>query len=292
MVKTNSTSLEQDQADTAESKDVKIKKTRSPNYPSISLETAVSKTNTLYQAFRRHPMPLVQVMQKLDYKLDSSVGQQITAAMKAYGLVDIDGAGKTRTMAISASGEMIVRSHPDRPKLLKTAALAPRIHKELWDKYYSGSEPTPTEVVQNYLIWERKEGKFNEQVVDQFLSHFSDTISFANLNISDTILSGEKEEEEETPDEDQNETPDPKNLLKPKKKTMTVNPGQIAASITLFGDGDFQVVAPEKITPANKPLVVAWLRGLLGQLAGVEIKEEELDPGDSPTSTEGNNDDG
>ncbi len=283
MAETASKSQQQDQAGTAESNGVKIKKTRSPNYPSINLETAVSKTNTLYQAFRRHPMPQVKVMQKLGYKPDSSVGQQVIAALKAYGLVDITGTGKTRSVAISEPGEKIVRSHPDRPKLLQVAAFTPRIHMELLDKYYSGGKETPIDVVRNYLIWERAEGKFNEQVVNQFLAQFAETILFAKQNTSGIISSEQLKEADETPGNGTDETHDPKIPPKPKKETMTVNPGQIAASITLFGDGDFQVVAPEKITSANKLLVVPWLRRLLGQLTGGEIKENELDPSDGGT---------
>lgn len=283
MAETAPMSQEQDEAGVGVSDRVKIKKTRSPNYPSINLETAVSKTNTLFQAFRRHPMPQAQVLQKLDYTADSSVGQQVIAALKAYGLVDTTGTGKNRTVAITEPGEQIVRSHPDRPMLLGAAALAPRIHMELWGKYYSADKETPIEVVQNYLLWDRPEGKFNEQVVDQFLAQFTETISFANLNTSGIISPEELDETEKTPSNDVPETHDPKPPLKPKNKTMTASPGQIAASITLFGDGDFQVVAPEKIASANKPLVVAWLRGLLGQLVGGEIEENELDPGDGET---------
>lgn len=280
MAETAPMSQEQDQAGVGVSDGVKIKTTRSPNYPSINLETAVSKTNTLFQAFRHHPMPQVQVMKKLGYKPDSSVGQQITAALKAFGLVDITGSGKNRLVAISERGEKIVRSHPDRPELIGMAALTPRIHTELWSRFYGVGKETPIEVVRHYLIWERSEGKFNEQVVDQFLAQFAETISFANLNTSGIISPGELDEADETPGNGTDETHDPKIPPKPKKETMTVNPGQIAASITLFGDGDFQVVAPEKITSANKTLVVPWLRRLLGQLTGGEIEEDELDPGD------------
>lgn len=283
MAETAPMSQEQEQVGVGVSDGVKIKKTRSPNYPSINLETAVSKTNVLYQAFRDHPMPQVQVMKKLAYTPDSSVGQQVIAALKAYGLVDITGTGKNRKVAISEPGEKIVRSHPDRPKLLQVAAFAPRIHMELWDKFYSGGKDTPIAVVRNYLIWERAEGKFNEQVVNQFLAQLAETILFAKLYTSGIISSEQLKEADETPGNGTDETHDPKTLLKPKNETMTASPGQIAASITLHGDGDFQVVAPEKIASANKPLVVAWLRGLLGQLGVSEVKEDELDPGDGGT---------
>lgn len=170
-----------------EAKPSKPPKHRSPNFPSINLSVSIDKTATLYQHFKRHPMPLAKVLEKLDYKADSSSGQQVAAALKAFGLVDVNGTGKSRTIAVSENGEKIVRNHAQRPDLIKVAALSPKVHREMWVKFFSEAEPSPPAVVRQYMLWDRPEGKFSELSADAFLKEFAETISFAKVGSSDKI---------------------------------------------------------------------------------------------------------
>jgi hypothetical protein len=119
----------------------------------------------------------------------SALGNQCIAALKAYGLLDVAGSGKTRKAAITEDAERIVRRAPDRSDLLRQAAVLPSIHKELLDEYADNGLP-PDEILHTYLVWERDGGRFNEDVVDDFIGHFRETLEFAGIEKTDKIGDG------------------------------------------------------------------------------------------------------
>jgi hypothetical protein len=244
-------------AATAETPEQKLSKARSPNYPNINLETAVSKANTLYQAYRRHKMPQSQMIQKMDYKADSSVGQQVIAAMKAFGLIDIEGTGPNRSVAVSESAEKIVRSHPERADLLRSAALAPKIHREVWDKFYAGDEPSPPDVIKHYLEWDRPGGTFTPQALGQFLKQFSDTVTFAQLNSSAKLL--ETGGDGGVDDNDQKPPQQPPVHEKPKPMQTAIQPGMKQAALDLDA-GVIVVQWPERLTNDEYKDISDWLK--------------------------------
>lgn len=160
---------------------------RSPNYPFINLEKAIERTRQIYEADRRHDVPIKVVNEKRwEYKPGSSQGDQTLAALRAFGLVEITGAGDKRMVRISERAYRILAGATDAAERIKDAALSPTLHGELWQKY--GTEGLPSsDVIRNYLLFEREAGRFNEDVVDAFIDRFKETISFANLDSSDKI---------------------------------------------------------------------------------------------------------
>jgi len=164
--------------------EVEIPKTRSPNYPTYKLETALEKTRTLYDAYKRHPIPVAAVAQKMGFTHGSSTAGQALAAVKAYGLVDIQGNGDERKISVSEDAAKILAKHPDADKLLQKAAVAPKIHKELVVKFWGPDGIAPDESIKYYLLWERPEPRFNDKIVDTFLRQFKSTMAFAKLDSS------------------------------------------------------------------------------------------------------------
>jgi hypothetical protein len=160
---------------------------RSPNYPFINLEKAIERTRQIYEADRRHDVPIKVVNEKRwEYKPGSSQGDQTLAALRAFGLVEITGAGDKRMVRISEHGYRILAGATDASERIKDAALSPTLHGELWQKYGRDGLPS-SDVIRNYLLFEREAGRFNEDVVDAFIDRFKETISFAKLDSSDKI---------------------------------------------------------------------------------------------------------
>lgn len=182
----------------------KVLKHRSPNYPALGLEKALGKVGALVRN-KRHYVPLRTAMDQMDYKPDSSTGQQAVAALKYFGLVNLEGVGDKRQIRMSDRAAKIVASHPDRERLIREAALLPPIHREVWDRFYKGTDGlAPDEAIKQYLVWDREDTKFSPESVDGFIEQFKQTIRFAKLDSSDTMPNGAgtngEDESEAAPD--------------------------------------------------------------------------------------------
>jgi len=157
---------------------------RSPNYPFIGLEKAIERTRQIYDQDRRHEVPMkVACEQRWEYKPGGSQADQTIAALKAYGLIDVNGNGNSRTIRVSDRAYRILLNATDASERIKDAALSPAINGELWQKYGTDGLPT-NDLIRHYLIFERH---FNEDIVDSFIANFRETISFAKLDSSDKI---------------------------------------------------------------------------------------------------------
>lgn len=157
-------------------------KHRSPNYPVVSLRKAVERIQVLYDQYKRHWVPIGVAHVKWTFKAHSGVGNQVVAALRAYGLLDVQGDGDERQIKLSERGYHIIEGHRDRPELLKAAALNPGLHAELWKMHPQGLPPD--DVLAHYLKFNRN---FNPDAVDGFIARLRETITFAGLNSSDKI---------------------------------------------------------------------------------------------------------
>ncbi len=158
-------------------------RTRSPAYPYIALPNALEKAAVLWQVEGRHAAAVNVAMQHWGYKEDSSTGYSCVAALKKFGLVDHEGMGDTRQVKLSDLAlTILLDKDPDsdeRRDALRSAALGPRIHAELWERY--GTELPSDQSLKRYLVLERA---FNEASVDEFLDEYKQTMTFAGLNVS------------------------------------------------------------------------------------------------------------
>ncbi|MCO6439290.1 MAG: hypothetical protein J5J06_19545 [Phycisphaerae bacterium] len=166
---------------------------RSPNYPSVTLKRAVELTAALHKEDKTHHVPIATAHSRMGYSAHSSAAMQAEAALKAFGLLEVDGKGKSRKVAVSSDGDHIVREGPRKEGLLKNAALRPKLHRELWNKYASTGLPSD-EVIKNYLVWERDGGTFTDDAATDLIKNFRETIGFTKLSPSDKIEDQEDEE--------------------------------------------------------------------------------------------------
>jgi hypothetical protein len=182
-------------------------RTRSPSYPSFGLEEAIRKAQLLYDAEDRHPIPIDAVAEHWSHALKSSSLLQGVSALKQFGLLTDEGSGEDRRVRLSDLA-LDILLHDDGSEesaaAIKEAALKPKIHRELWEKYH-GKLPSADSSIRHYLLRDRKEGVFNRDYVDAFISQFRSTIGFAGLHQSDTNAgsTGTREQDELDPSVDQ-----------------------------------------------------------------------------------------
>jgi hypothetical protein len=174
---------------------VKRTKHRSPNYPAIGLETAVQKVKTIHDKFKRAQVPINIAQEEWGFRAHGGTGNQTVAALKAYGLFDVEGDGKNRRVRVSDAAYRILLGSPDKPELLKKAAIAPALHKELWDRF--ADQDFPEELVRHYLLFDREDAKFNSDTVGGFIDDFRASLQYAGL-LSAGIIP-EDDGEPETP---------------------------------------------------------------------------------------------
>lgn len=121
---------------------------------------------------------------------NSSVAAGTVAALISYDLVVPSGKGQDRKIAVSSSGERIVRNAPDRSDLIKQAALTPPIHKEIFDRYVVNGKLADDDLLKRYLVWDREDSKFNEESVDPFIARFREVLRYAKLDKNDETDGG------------------------------------------------------------------------------------------------------
>lgn len=185
----------------------KVPKHRSPNYPGLTLERAIAKAALMYNSeFRRHAVPLKDGMAKMEYSADSSTGQQALAAMKYYGLVELEGTSDKRQVRVSERAAKIVANHADRDRLIKEAALLPAIHREVWGKFYTEDGLAPDATIRQYLVWDRPESRFSEDAATAFIAQFKQTAQFAKLGGPDKLHDDQNDEVVDPDPEDETET--------------------------------------------------------------------------------------
>lgn len=231
-----------DEVETNECDESTIKKHRSPNYPNIGLEAAIERASELQKIAGVHPVRVTTAWETWGYKRGS--GNQIVAALDAYGLISIEsGISDNRQIKLTMEARKILDNTSERSELLKTAALAPLLHKEIWDNF-NGDLPPNDKVISEYLKYQRN---FNPAYVDKFIEQFRATLAFANVTKSDKInsVSNIETNNERTQENLGNDSKGGNEMDSGEKirQAMTLPQGVIfRASIEVFANGALDVV--------------------------------------------------
>jgi len=166
----------------------KLTPVRSPNFPVYKLESAIAKAKILYEAYKMHRVPVKAATEKMGFSTpSSSTTLQALAALKSYGFIDVQGKGDGRMVAVTEDAAKIIAKHPSAEALIKKAALAPKIHSEMYTKFFGPDGFAPDETMQHYLCFDRAGGKFNDQTVEPFLRQMKATFQFAKLSQHDRM---------------------------------------------------------------------------------------------------------
>ena len=180
---TDETSIDNAQAETT-----KGKRERSPAYPFISLKEALERAKKFAGQYKRHPARLSNAVSVWGYSPKSSGGIQTIAALKAFGLLKVQGSGDDRKVELTELAWRILEGNQKstRKEAISESVLKPSIISECWGKW--GAERPPDAEFLDHLIFDRN---FNRDAAIRFLKIYDDTISYGNLTESDIYSPGE-----------------------------------------------------------------------------------------------------
>ncbi len=166
-------------------------RSRSPNYPGIPLSDAVKRAATLRGKEKgKHFVPAETVLSHWGYSPKSSSGLVAMGALNKFGLLEFQGTGANRKARLTDRAlQIILDGSPTRKEAIVEAALAPGIHRELWDEY-NGILPSPDTL--HYTLVQEK--RFTDTGADDFIKQFRATIEYANLDASDAESESEADE--------------------------------------------------------------------------------------------------
>jgi hypothetical protein len=166
------------------------KRTRSPAYPYVNLETAINRAKQFYDKEGRNAANIHVAAKHWGMVEGSSAGLQTVAALISFGLMQDEGSGVKRTVRLTQPALKILldtrgAESSDRELLIKKAALTPKIHNQIWTRW-KGELPSDASL-RHVLLFEW-ETPFNENYVDSFIGEFKSTIRFAKLDVSDMLI--------------------------------------------------------------------------------------------------------
>jgi hypothetical protein len=166
---------------------------RSPSYPVIAIDEAVDKARLIYTQDKRAFTPFEAVVDHLGYTVKKKGGRsaRTVSALKQYGLLD-ERNGQYRVSDLAFQILETPNDAPERVRLIKKAALSPRIFRKLLN-YYSGELPSDP-ALRSHLIFQ--EG-FNPDSVKDFLKVFRGTIDIAKPLPEDYTGDDESEADEQ-----------------------------------------------------------------------------------------------
>jgi Plant specific mitochondrial import receptor subunit TOM20 len=163
------------------------KRFRSPPYPAMGLGKAIERAKQLYAKALHHPVGVNVLADSWGYAAKSSGLWATAAAMIQFGFLTDEGTGDKRKFQLTDGAIRIIRdadpNSPKRKEAIQRAALAPKIHKELWDRFGNTTELSDV-VLKNYLTLDRSEAgeaAYSDQAADMVIEVYKQTILFAGL---------------------------------------------------------------------------------------------------------------
>ena len=147
-------------------------KQRSPNYPAISLKTAIELTRKLYDNAKRTHVSEAVAASAMGYKSLNGTTRGHISALKKYGLVEDEGAG-LQVSNLAMQILMHPEGSPDRQTAINVAAFIPEIFREIHRTHREASDS----VLRPYLILSKQ---FSEGGADQFIQAFRDTMALVS----------------------------------------------------------------------------------------------------------------
>ena len=145
-------------------------KSRSPNYPAISLPDAIARVEKIYKNEGKNPMSREAIASILDYDGLTGTSIPVISAISKYGLIE----GRGDDIHVSSDAVTILIDPEDsdeRRSALGRVAVNPRIFKKLSQKF----PKTPTvDTARIYL----EKGDFTPKAARKAAKNYVDTMEF------------------------------------------------------------------------------------------------------------------
>jgi hypothetical protein len=221
---------------------------RSPAFPVVALETALQRLAEFEAHFKRIPARPEKVGDAWNIKT-KAYADRIAAALRYFGLIEYQGAGKDRSVVISEEGRKYLRTQQEDKKqeLVKTAALRPKQIATFWNDW--GVNRGADAACLDSLM----DKGFSEAGARDFLKVYDATITYAGLSSSDKMVTdlagpepgaGAEDEEENSSDQ-----PPPQKKAKIMVGERELTTGLLAknASFRLIVTGEIGVKEIERL---------------------------------------------
>ncbi len=162
------------------------KRMRSPNYPYISLERAVTLAENLFDSNKRYSVPLAAAAKSWEMSPTSSSIPRFIAALLSYGLLDSEGEKQDKRVKISdLAFKIIIDKRPnslERKRALIEAAMVPIIFQKLTAHFPDG---LPGDETLKYTLI--ADFKFNPESAGDVIKVFRETIDYTQFYESGII---------------------------------------------------------------------------------------------------------
>lgn len=170
-------------------------KERSPNFPFVSLETAIRRAQEFYAVEKRGIAPVKVAAKHWNYSPNSSGALQTMAALKSYGLMNDEGSGDQRKVRLTDLAlRILLDARPnstERLEYMRRAALAPQVAGDIYAQW---PHDLPSEAnLRHYLVFDRK---FNEEAARKVVKIIFENEILTSSSAS-VLQSSESETEED-----------------------------------------------------------------------------------------------
>lgn len=168
------------------------RRTRSPNYPRLSLRDAIERAIKLYKADHTHKTDKKAVAEALGYTSLNGASLTTISTLKQYGLLQEDGDG-LRVSEDVVPIVMLPQGDPERAEALLRAASAPRLFSELQMEY---GETLPSDVSLRYALM--KKG-YTEKAANEVIRAYRDTLELVSEETAGYTDAGDEDQQEVEP---------------------------------------------------------------------------------------------
>ncbi len=164
----------------------------------FDLGKAVERAKAVYEKAQHHPVGVSVLSDAWGMKSDDGRVWRSAAALIQYRLLTDSGTGKTRKFQITDTAKRIILdTAPEserRKRALESAALAPMIHKELWDKYRT-ARGLAESVIKTYLTIDREEAgeaPYSPSAAEEVLNTYRASLAYAGISDSDGVTTADE----------------------------------------------------------------------------------------------------
>jgi hypothetical protein len=176
--------------------DLKAKRQRSPGFPVIPIDDAITRLRLIYQKDKKAFTTTEAILSHIGFKSTaarSGKAGRVISALKQYGLLD-EKSGQFRVSDVGFRILHLPEDSEERRKLVSEAALSPSIFQKILAQY-EGELPSD-EAIKSHLVL--NEG-FNPDSVEHFIRVLRRTVAIANPSPDDYTVGEESEGAEQQP---------------------------------------------------------------------------------------------
>jgi len=163
--------------------EAKKSKTRSPNYPVISLKEAVERVAKLFEADGTAGSTRESAYAHMGYKGEHGKSLGVLSALKKYGLTEeVNGSILLTQDAV----DIVIQDgdKDEKEKAIRKCAMQPELYQRLWEEYKGRGLPSDatlkTKLVRDY--------KFNPRKVDLAISALKETLEYAGIDFKSSTF--------------------------------------------------------------------------------------------------------